>query len=322
MSSLPWRLSEWSTLPETAHPIVDASRSTPVRHAVPIKKIELCVLLTCYNRAAHTLKCLRALQDSAHLEQVSVAVVLVDDGSSDGTADLVASEFPAVEVHRHHGFPLFWCRGMHLAVKIAKTKPRDYFVFLNDDTVLFPQALRQMLDVAVSLERSGRGPAIVVGSTQDPISLIHTYGGERRVSSWLPTTFRLVSPSLVPQSVDTFNGNIVLIPAVAFETIGNLDPVFEHAMGDIDFGLRARGKGIHLWLMPGFQGYCRVNPVAGTFGDPGQSWRSRWNHMLSRKGLPWRSWLHFTKRHCGLGWPIFFVWPYFRLALQGFRLKN
>jgi hypothetical protein len=38
--------------------------------------------------------------------------------------------------------------------------------------------------------------------------------------------------------------------------------------------------------------------------------------MMHRKGLPWRSWLHFTRRHMGWNWPLYFAWPYAKLCAQ------
>lgn len=40
------------------------------------------------------------------------------------------------------------------------------------------------------------------------------------------------------------NGNCVFIPSEIVNAIGNLDPIFSHAMGDIDYGLRAQKKGL------------------------------------------------------------------------------
>jgi hypothetical protein len=41
--------------------------------------------------------------------------------------------------------------------------------------------------------------------------------------------------------------------------------------------------------------------------------------MLGRKGLPVRSWLRFTRKHGGVLWPMYFVWPYAKLLLTGWR---
>jgi GT2 family glycosyltransferase len=279
--------------------------------------MKLCVLLTSFNRKYYTLECLQALKNSTGLDGVELEAVLVDDGSSDGTAEAVSARFPWVKVLFNHGPPVFWCRGMHRAFSEAISTGYDCYLLLNDDTMLFPNAVSALLACEKKLRiTNSTYPVVVVGSTQDKVSGAHTYGGEHRISSVKRTTFRLVRPSDTPQRLDTFNGNVVLLPADVVEKVGNLDPMFEHAMGDIDYGLRASRAGVGVWLAPGFHGTCSNNPAAGTFNDSKLSWSARWQHLLSRKGLPWRSWLHFTRRHAGVGWPIFFLWPYFRLLCQ------
>ncbi|MGS0755666.1 glycosyltransferase family 2 protein [Roseateles sp. GG27B] len=279
--------------------------------------IRLCVLLTCFNRKENTLACLQALQSSSGLEGTVLNAVLMDDGSRDGTAEAVRAQFPWVKVLVNQGPPLFWCRGMHMAFADAISTGYDQYLLLNDDTMLFPGAVAalQACEYGLRLIKS-EGPIIVVGSTQDKVTALHTYGGERRLSRVKRTSFTLIPPASVPQCLDTFNGNVVLLPATVVEKLGNLDPVFEHGMGDIDYGLRASRAGVGVWLAAGFHGTCSNNPAAGTFNDSKISWASRWQHLLSRKGLPWRSWLHFTRRHGGFYWPIFFIWPYLRLLSQ------
>jgi GT2 family glycosyltransferase len=155
---------------------------------------------------------------------------------------------------------------------------------------------------------------VIVGSTRDHDTGALTYGGELRRSGWQPLRYGLAMPQAEPLCVDTFNGNIVLVSAAAATVVGNLDPVYEHAMGDIDYGLRAGRLGVGCWLAPGTHGLCSHNPVTGTFVDPSLPWRKRWSLMLGRKGLPPRSWWHFTRLHTGWLWPVMFVWPYARMV--------
>lgn len=285
-------------------------------HDVSLVRRKVVVVMTCFNRRETTLECLRALEDGTGLDGIDTSVVLVDDGSTDGTAEAVHVRFPQVQVIRHEGPPLFWCRGMHHALEAAMARGPDALLWLNDDTRLHADALARLLACADERRAATGRPSLIVGSTLDNSGQRHTYGGERRASRVRRTSFRLVPPEPRPQAVDTFNGNVVLVPRDAYEIVGNLDPAFEHAMGDIDFGLRARALGVDLWLAPGFHGWCSHNPVCGTFSDSELDWRSRWRHLLSRKGLPWRSWLHFTRRHAGVAWPIFFIWPYARLGVS------
>jgi len=281
----------------------------------------VCALLTCFNRRAQTLACLAALQAAGLPRPWQLHAVLVDDGSRDGTADAVRHRYPWVEVIDGSG-ELYWCRGMHLAYARALAQGHDHYLWLNDDTLLDADALARLLACHAALQRQRDYPLIIVGSTRDEAGGRITYGGRRRISAWRSLAFALVTPLDEPQRLDTFDGNIVLVSADAARALGNLDPAFEHAMGDTDYGLRAGRLGVECWLAPGTHGRCDDNPAAGTHADPTLPWRTRWRLMLGRRGLPLRSWWRFTRRHAGPLWPGYFLWPYLRLAAAGLRLRR
>jgi len=278
--------------------------------------VTLCAVLTCHNRRALTISSVECLERSARRAGVTLGAVLVDDGSVDGTADAVRANFSWVKVVVHAGPPLFWSRGTSVGMLEAARLGFDWMLLLNDDTMLDESAITVLLECGASV-RAGKGaPLIVVGSTRDAESGDVTYGGERRETKWKRSTFSLVSPLAVPVQIDTLNGNIVLISTEAFDLLGPVDPAFEHSMGDTDLGLRAVQAGVEVWLAPGTLGTCSKNSIKGTAGDRALSLVGRWQQMLGRKGLPWRSWLHFTRRHCGPVWIVFFVWPYIRFSVQ------
>ena len=278
------------------------------------RRVSVCALITCFNRRDKTVACLRALGASEGLDSVVLRAVLVDDGSSDGTAQAVREEFPWVEIVVSDG-SLYWCRGMHLAFATAMATGFDHYLWLNDDTMLKPDALSGMLRCEAELRERIAAPVIIVGSTADPLTGAPTYGGERRPSRLRPFSVRAVAPTEVAQRCDTLTGNVVLVPALAARRVGNLDSAFEHAMADTDYGLRAVRRGVQLWVAPRVQGTCAHNPVAGTYVDDSLSPSKRWQLMLDRKGLPWRSWLTFTRRHTGVMWPLYFAWPYAKLLI-------
>ncbi len=274
------------------------------------------VIMTSHNRCVKTLKCLNTLSASQHVGNVQLNGVLVDDGSTDGTAEAVGKAYPWVRVLRGDG-SLFWCRGMHRAFETALHHGFDYYLWLNDDTMLYADALARLLDcAAVQRARTGK-PVIVVGSTVDEHSGKLTYGGERRAVWWRRTSFVKVQPGDQAQLCESMNGNVVLIPAESARRVGNLDPAFEHAMGDTDYALRATKLGVGVWVAPGVQGTCGHNSVSNTFLDSDLPLSKRWRQMLGRKGLPWRSWGVLTRRHAGIFWPLYFIWPYVRTVLGG-----
>lgn len=273
----------------------------------------LCAVVTCFNRREKTLASLAALSNSNGIGHLRVSAVLVDDGSRDGTADAVRQLFPWVHVIEGEG-DLFWCRGMHRAFSRAMAQQHDFYLWLNDDTILDADAVTRLVACHDGLFAHEGRPLIVVGSTRDHDSGALTYGGEHRISGWQPFRYALAQPGADAVRVDTFNGNVVLVSAAVAAIVGNLDPIYEHAMGDIDYGLRAARLGVGSWLAPSTHGLCRHNPVSGTFADTDLPWRRRWSLMLGRKGLPVRSWWHFTRRHAGSLWPLMFMYPYARMA--------
>lgn len=288
------------------------------------KPAKLAVALASYNRKEKTLACIQAVSSQAHaLPGVgeSLHIVLVDDGSTDGTADAVAAAFPYVQMIRGNG-SLFWCRSMHIAQAAAMSRGCEYLLWLNDDTDLAPDALKRAFECADSLKLTGKDPCVVIGSMCDPSTGNVTYGGMVRNFWWQRTNLLIVSPRNEPQCVLTMNGNFVLIPSEILNVVGNLDSRYQHAMGDLDYGLRIIEAGYDIWVMPGFAGYCRRNSIINTFNDKALSLKQRWKNILSPKGLPVRSWAIFTKKHAGILWPLYFLWPYVRVVVSSLISVN
>ena len=196
-------------------------------------------LLACHNRKDRTITCLESLfaQDT---EGIDVTAVLVDDGSTDGTADVVRSRFEHVEVLRGDG-SLYWARSMAIAEKQAVTQRPEFVLWLNDDVSLYPSALRTLLATVDAGEER-----IIVGYTVDPGTRLPSYGGASRVD-WHPLRYRLDVPTDGhATSSDTFNGNVVLVPQAIYLAVGGIDGHFAHAFADLDYGLRARARGFEV----------------------------------------------------------------------------
>lgn len=277
------------------------------------------VLMTCYNRREKTLACLAALYRNLLPAGTKLGVVLVDDGSADGTGEAVANAYPDVEVVCGNG-NLFWNGGMRLAWEAAQTRSYDYLLWLNDDTLLDDDTIRRLLATEAQLRKRLGRPAIIVGSTRTPGSEIPSYGGEVR-RHWLRTIrFELIQPGREAVECDTMDGNCVLVSREISLALGNLEPRFVHAMGDTDYGLRTKAIGYSIWVMPGYAGTCvNDNLIAGSFNDATLPLAVRMHKILSPKGLPPRPWLVFTRRHAGVLWPLHWVWPYGKVVMTSLK---
>lgn len=280
----------------------------------------LTALITCHNRKDKTLACLEALFQNPLLDGYSLEVFLVDDGSTDGTGQAVRERYPQVNVIKGDG-SLYWNGGMRVAFAAAMERGFDYYLWLNDDTLLYPAALNSLIATSGELQAKHGKCVIVVGSTQDANDGRLTYGGVIQPNKWKALFFKLVTPKNVPIECETMNGNCVLIPRAIGKVVGNLDPEFLHAMGDLDYGLRARNAGFSVWVMPGFAGTCANNSSTGSFNDASLPVTVRLRKMMQPNGLPPSSWRVFTQRHAGILWPIFWLWPYAKVMLTGLVKK-
>lgn len=253
----------------------------------------MAVLMTVHNRRETTLDCLRLLDgQTGRGSDFDLEVFLVDDGSTDGTAEALAEEFPSVTVIPGDG-DYFWARGMAVAdTAAARTQPYAY-LWLNDDTRLYEDAVARLMAVV----RAHPG-AIAVGATRASDVEEITYGGRRRLGSH---PLRL-GPLLTPRTMlecDTFEGNAVLVPAAVREVVGSIDGDYPHAYADTDYGLRARSQGIRILQIPGFVGVCDVGPRL----RQRMSLPRAWADLNSPKGLPWRAQMKFLRRHGDWRWP-------------------
>lgn len=202
---------------------------------------------------------------------------------------------------------------MRLAFTRAVPTRPDYLLWLNDDVVLDRDALKRLLATYAALCARRKPLSVVAGSTRDPQTGATTYGGVRRTSLLRRMAFARVAPTDTPQSCDTMNGNVVLVPRSVYSVVGNIDETFTHAMGDLDYGLRARSAGCQVFLAPGHVGTCSANPRAGTFRDETLSRRERLRLVDSPKGLPFSEWAALCRRHGGPLWPALALSPYVRM---------
>lgn len=122
---------------------------------------------------------------------------------------------------------------------------------------------------------------------------------------------RLIKPNGNMQNITFMNGNVVLVPKVVFNNIGNLDPVFHHDLGDVDFGLRAKKRGFNV--------LTTTKPVASGESNPqcrvrlqNSTLRKRFQKLYSPLGSNPFINFHFRKRHYGLvNASIYFLFQHF-----------
>lgn len=244
----------------------------------------IAVLLTVHNRRAQTLACLRNLYAQRVTYNVHMEVYMVDDGCTDGTAEAVSEQFPDVQIIHADG-SLYWNRGMHKAwQKAANTKDYDYYLWLNDDTLLFEQAV----DCLLLMCKERNNEIIAVGATKASRSDKLTYGGRND---------RAIPPCEGKASeIKLFNGNIVMIPRAVHSILGNLDYYYTHSKGDFDYGIRAGKSGIKMFQCGTVLGICDEHEHIDAWCNPEVPFPKRWQLMLQPNGMPPHETFHYEKQ--------------------------
>lgn len=250
---------------------------------------QIAILLTVFNRKEKTLKCLERLFAQIPIKGYAIDVFMTDDGCTDGTPAAVSECFPQVHIIKGDG-NLFWNRGMWTAWEYAsKEKEYDFYLWLNDDSFLFDGAIIHLIESSISHNND----AIIVGATVDTVTKrIQTYGGR-------------VNELLVPcegfdLECEHFNGNIVLIPYSVFRILGNLDYNLVHALGDFDYGWRAKKAGIKMYQCGFYLGTCDTHSQISKWCNPKVPFKERWIALYRPNGMPPSVIFYITKKHKGV----------------------
>ena len=258
-------------------------------------KTRIAVVIACHNRRETTLRCLRGLRAEGS-PNLTFDLFLLDDASSDGTANAVLAEFPETHILPGTG-QLLWGGGMRVAMQAALGSPFDFMLWLNDDVVLRPQAILVLLKAyGDACKASENDLNVVVGCMQDPHTGMISYSGFLNSSRWHPTRLYKVVPSRSePMTCDTMNGNLVLVPRLVVDRIGVIDAAFPYRLGDIDYGYRVLRAGGQVVVAPGFAGYCRLERRV----DPPSGLLARIRYLGSSREISFRPWLIFLWRYAG-----------------------
>jgi GT2 family glycosyltransferase len=244
---------------------------------------KVAVLLTCFNRKNKTLHCLERL----FTIEKNLTVYLVDDGCTDGTAQEIERMFPTVIVIKAEG-NLFWNRGMHLAWDHAAKEDYDFYIWLNDDVLLYDNCFEELFQCLELSERNIIVSGII--ETEDKRTIL--YGG-------FDENGRLIQATGQLNPITNLNGNVVLITKATYSLLGNLDPFFHHDLGDVEYGLRAQkmGIGVYTTRIPVASGeknnICRVR-LNGT------SIKKRLKRLYSPLGANPSIIFYFRRKYYGL----------------------
>lgn len=235
------------------------------------------IIIPVHNRRDLTLACLRHLRTVGDLGRF--AVVIVDDGCTDGTVDAVRAEFPAVEILRGDG-NLWWTGAIALGMKHAFDRDAAAVCWLNDDCLPASGTLGAILEQATSGAGALVAPVCFDAITGAPVP--NAFIGRARLET---------KPGEL-QRADGLSGFCVAVPRAAWERIGAPDAKhFPHYYGDTAYTLAAGRAGFFSYVLgsahASVDAYAPPPTVRGLHRK-GQGWRKNARQIFVSPKSPYR----------------------------------
>ncbi len=229
--------------------------------------LDLGIVIVSWNTCALLRNCLQSI--AASQGGLAMRVVVVDNASTDGSAEMVRTEFPDVELiasETNDGYPVANNRGLRLLgfdQGQGDEAPR-YALVLNPDTVLPPLALHDMvayMDADPSIGAAGPKLVLLDGSLDvacrrsfpsPEVSFYRMVG----LSRLFPRSRRFGRYNLtyldpdVETEVDSVVGAFMLVRREAIQQVGLFDETFFMYGEDLDWAYRIKQAGWKVMYNP------------------------------------------------------------------------
>ena len=256
------------------------------------------ILIPVHNRRSTTLACL------AHLEAIGILstthIVVIDDGSTDGTAEAIQTSYPTVELLTGRG-DWWWTGAIRQGMAYGIAQGADWLIWLNDDCLPAPATIPTLIEFLQSHPRAIAAPACYLPHASQPE--VSGFRGRQRVAA---------SPDQVIE-VEGTSGYCVAMPRSVVATIGLPDADrLPHYGGDGIYLLQARRAGYSIYVLGHAQATLvgETNPVyqfAGYVRSLNQpNWKRIFWYRKSPYYLPAQFYYHQIKYGNLLG-PLLFL---------------
>lgn len=201
---------------------------------------KVAIIILNWNGKEDTIECLESLK---HITYPNYEILLVDNGSTDGSVECFRERYPGMEIIEN-GENLGFAEGNNVGIRRAMDEGADYVLLLNNDTVVDPEFLGELVKVAEGDERIGIvGPKIYYYDYKGRKDVIWFAGGGINWTTGRTThhCMRKIDDGTINKlkKVDYITGCTMLIKGDVFMKIGLLDSDYFLYFEETDFCARA-----------------------------------------------------------------------------------
>ncbi len=216
-----------------------------------------CIVVLNWNGAEETLACLESL---APLLVKGYKILVVDNGSTDGSPEKIRKAFPAVEQLRLPA-NLGYAGGNNAGFRRVQELQAEFVIFLNNDTIVEPGFSAPLVETLRLQPLAGiAAPKIYYWDRPD---LLWYAGGVVRLSTGLICHVGLRQKDAPefdrPGSTDYATGCCFAMRCRDFEAVGGFDESFAMYAEDVDLSLRVRALGKSVVYVPSSMVWHKVS---------------------------------------------------------------
>jgi GT2 family glycosyltransferase len=243
------------------------------------------VIILNWNRSRDTCECLESV---FKIRYPNYSVVVVDNGSDDGSAAEIEKAFDRVLVIRNED-NLGYAEGNNVGIRHALESGADYIWLLNNDTVVDRDALIAMVELAERDHGIGILGSKIYYFDQPEILWFAgaTIDWKRAVSAHTGRLEKDTGQYEVEKEVDRVTGCSMLIRRKALEKVGLFDEKFFLYAEEVDLCVRAWKKGFRNYYVPKSIVYHKISVSTGENSVPVYAYYNTRNFLyLIRKNVP------------------------------------
>lgn len=237
----------------------------------------IAVVVLTWNSRRYTLACL----ESISLQTQPHAVYVVDNASTDRTADAVERQFPSVQVIRN-AENLGYAAGNNVGIATAFADSADAVLVLNNDTILAPDALCHLASAANTHPKVGViNPVILFARAPHRVWFagagINRWTGQTRHQGY-NAPYRQVPG--VERSIERATGCAMLITRACYDAVRGFNEGLFLYYEDMEYSLRAHRAGFPILLAPQAIVYHHVSASSGGAKSPNALYYSTRNSVV------------------------------------------
>src|SRR6266567_5032327 len=98
---------------------------------------KISIITPIHNGVEYTIEYLESL---SKVEYSNYEIIIIDDGSTDGSSEIIARDFPQVRLLKGDG-NLWWSGGTNMGIRDALARGTDLILTMNNDVKIAPDCL-------------------------------------------------------------------------------------------------------------------------------------------------------------------------------------